>query len=84
MADNNKAPSVADQNVTEKDKNDPGEQSKNSTDQKNPNSKESYADSYLRVSKDNLYMIIALWMEDFVDAKAPEGHNKVGAVLVLP
>ena len=79
-----KAPSVADQNVTEKDKNDPGEQSKNSTDQKNPNSKESYADSYLRVSKDNLYMIIALWMEDFVDAKAPEGYNKVGAVLVLP
>ncbi|CAB4017774.1 cytidine and dCMP deaminase domain-containing 1-like [Paramuricea clavata] len=79
-----KAPSVADQNVTEKDKNDPGEQSKNSTDKKNPNSKESYADSYLRVSKDNLYMTIALWMEDFVDAKAPEGYNKVGAVLVLP
>jgi deoxycytidylate deaminase len=45
---------------------------------------ESYAESYLRVSKDNLYMIIALWMEDFVDAKATKDHRKVGAVLVLP
>jgi dCMP deaminase len=43
----------------------------------------SYAKSYSRVSKDNLYMIIALWMENF-DKEAPEDHNKVGAVLVLP
>ncbi|CAB4036783.1 cytidine and dCMP deaminase domain-containing 1-like [Paramuricea clavata] len=43
----------------------------------------SYAKSYSRVSKDNLYMIIALWMENFVK-EAPEDHNKVGAVLVLP
>ena len=51
---------------------------------KNKSADESYAESYLRVSKDNLYMIIALWMEDFVDAKAPNDHRKVGAVLVLP
>jgi dCMP deaminase len=43
----------------------------------------SYAKSYSRVSKDNLYMIIALWMEEFVK-EFPEDHNKVGAVLVLP
>ena len=42
-----------------------------------------HAKNYLRISKDNLYMIIALWMEDFVD-EAPEHFNKVGAVLVLP
>ena len=42
-----------------------------------------YAKNYLRISKDNLYMVIALWMEDFVE-KAPKSHNKVGAVLVLP
>ena len=60
--------------------NDPGEQSENPTGQ---NSEESYADSYLRVSKDNVYMIIALWMENF-DYDPPEGYNKVGAVLVLP
>ncbi len=42
-----------------------------------------YAKNYLRVSKDNLYMIIALWMQDFVD-EAPEHYRKVGAVLVLP
>ena len=43
----------------------------------------SYAKDYLRVSKANLYMIIALWMEDFVDEKF-EYYNKVAAVLVLP
>jgi dCMP deaminase len=42
-----------------------------------------YEKSYPRVSKENLYMIIALWMEDFVD-EAPKDHKKVGAVLVLP
>ncbi len=45
--------------------------------------KEAYAKNYLRISKDNLYMVIALWMEDFVD-EAPEHLKKVGAVLVLP
>ena len=42
-----------------------------------------HAKSYLRLSKDNLYMILALWMENFVD-EPPKDHNKVGAVLVLP
>ena len=47
-----------------------------------------YAKNYLRVSKDCLYMIIALWMENFVvgprqDDNDPD-HHKVGAVLVLP
>ena len=42
-----------------------------------------YAKSYPRITKENLYMIIALWMEDF-DDDPPEGYNKVGAVLVLP
>jgi deoxycytidylate deaminase len=42
-----------------------------------------YAKSYPRITKENLYMIIALWMEDF-DDDPPEGYKKVGAVLVLP
>ena len=42
-----------------------------------------HAKSYLRLSKDNLYMILALWMENFVD-EPPKDHSKVGAVLVLP
>ena len=42
----------------------------------------SYAKSYLRVSKANVYMIIALCVEDFVD-DPPEPCKKVGAVLVL-
>ena len=45
-----------------------------------------YAKNYLRVSKDCLYMIIALWMENFLgkrDDNDPH-HHKVGAVLVLP
>ena len=41
-----------------------------------------YARSYSRLSKDNLYMILALLMEDFVNQK-PDGFRKVGAVLVL-
>ena len=44
---------------------------------------ESYADNPSRITKDNLYMIIALWMEDLVE-EAPEHHRKVGAVLVSP
>ena len=42
-----------------------------------------YVKSYSRISKDSLYMILALWMENFVD-ELPEDHNRVGAVLVLP
>ncbi|XP_068711349.1 cytidine and dCMP deaminase domain-containing protein 1-like [Montipora foliosa] len=59
----------------------------------------SYAFSHSRLTKDNLYMILALWMEDFPEDKpeekkpekntgeTPERNNpykKVGAVLVLP
>ncbi|XP_068708149.1 cytidine and dCMP deaminase domain-containing protein 1-like [Montipora foliosa] len=59
----------------------------------------SYASSYSRLTKDNLYMILALWMQDFPEDKPeekkpeknpadnPERNNpykKVGAVLVLP
>ena len=47
-----------------------------------------YAKNYVRVSKDCLYMIIALWMENFVvgkeDMDEDTDHHKVGAVLVLP
>ena len=42
-----------------------------------------YVKSYLRISKDSLYMILALWMESFVN-EPPKDHNRVGAVLVLP
>ena len=38
-----------------------------------------YVKSYSRISKDTLYMILALWMERFVK-KSPEDHNQVGAV----
>lgn len=59
----------------------------------------SYAFSHSRLTKDNLYMILALWMEEFPEDKPeekkpeknpgenPERNNpykKVGAVLVLP
>jgi tRNA(Arg) A34 adenosine deaminase TadA len=54
-----------------------------SFDEDNQSGNPGYAKSYSRVSKEDLYMIIALWMEDFVD-DPPEGYNKVGAVLVLP
>ena len=43
-----------------------------------------YVKEYSRVSKDDLYMMIALLMENYVDAEAPENYKKVGAVLVLP
>jgi dCMP deaminase len=39
--------------------------------------------NYTRINKGDLHMIIALWMEDFVE-EVPEPYNKVGAVLVLP
>ena len=41
-----------------------------------------YVKEYSRVSKDDLYMIVALLMEKYVDAEAPENYHKVGAVLV--
>ena len=46
----------------------------------------SYAASNPRVSKHDLYMILALWMERFPDDEQREdpSHKKVGAVLVLP
>ena len=48
-----------------------------------PSNNAYYVKNNLRVSKDNLFMILALWMEDFVDEE-PEKFRKVGAVLVLP
>ena len=48
-----------------------------------PKIPEHYAREYSRVGKDDLYMMIALLMENYVDAKAPKGYHKVGAVLVL-
>ncbi len=46
----------------------------------------SYAKNYLRVSKPNLYMILALCIEDFDEDfdESLEHYRKVGAVLVLP
>ena len=45
-----------------------------------------YATTNSRLSKDDLYMILALWMESFPDDKPSEDRlfKKVGAVLVLP
>jgi deoxycytidylate deaminase len=54
-----------------------------SFDEDNQSGNPGYAKSYSRVSKHDLYMIIALWMENFVD-DPPERYKKVGAVLVLP
>ncbi|XP_067037436.1 cytidine and dCMP deaminase domain-containing protein 1-like [Acropora muricata] len=46
----------------------------------------SYAATNPRVSKHDLYMILALWMERFPDGEQSEDplYKKVGAVLVLP
>ncbi|XP_015774140.1 PREDICTED: cytidine and dCMP deaminase domain-containing protein 1-like [Acropora digitifera] len=46
----------------------------------------SYATTNPRVSKHDLYMILALWMERFPDGEQSEDplYKKVGAVLVLP
>ena len=45
-----------------------------------------YATTNSRLSKDDLYMILALWLESFPDDKPSEDRlfKKVGAVLVLP
>ena len=68
-----------------------------SASEQNQKSLPSHGKSYERVTKEDLYMIIALWMEDFVEPDEPDpesmikpneeeqpSHNKVGAVLVLP
>ena len=65
-----------------------------------PNKKNKYAEDYPRISKYNIFMLLALWMEDFVDETTEKGttkkgttkkgttnetpYNKVGAVMVLP
>ena len=81
MASETTEPPVPHQNDSQK--------SESGSDQQMADSKE-HVKSYLRVSKDCLYMIIALWMENFpvkADTEKVEedpDHHKVGAVLVLP
>ena len=60
-----------------------------------PSSDDDYTNQHLRISKYNVFMLLALWMEDFIH-KTPENettekgttneapYNKVGAVMVLP
>ena len=47
-----------------------------------------YTDRGSRISKDNLFMVLALWMERFPvkdsDNQEADVYRKVGAVLVLP
>lgn len=47
-----------------------------------------YTDRGSRISKDNLFMVLALWMEQFPvedsDSQEADAYRKVGAVLVLP
>ena len=58
------------------------------TDEKSTSSKgnrPSYANRDLRITKENLYMVLALWMEQFpVKQEENDSYKKVGAVLVLP
>jgi dCMP deaminase len=61
----------------------PSDKAKGPSPPKKAKTSNGYAKSYPRITKENLYMIIALWMEDF-DDDPTEGYNKVGAVLVLP
>ena len=51
-----------------------------------PSQSISYADRDVRISKENLYMVLALHMEKFPVEREKEigDYNKVGAVLVLP
>ena len=50
-----------------------------------PAKKSSYADRDFRISKENLYMVIAKHMEEFPVEREDIGEFKrVGAVLVLP
>ena len=50
----------------------------------NPDQSTSYADRDCRISKENLYMVLALHMQDFPCEPGIDKYNKVGAVLVLP
>ena len=81
MASETTEPPVPNENDSQK--------SESGSDQQMADSKE-HVKNYLRVSKDCLYMIIALWMENFpvkADTEKVEqdpDHHKVGAVLVLP
>ena len=50
-----------------------------------PSKNPSYADHDFRVSKENLYMVIAKHMEEFPVERSDIGeYKRVGAVLVLP
>ena len=51
-----------------------------------PSQSISYADRDVRISKENLYMVLALHMETFPVEREEEigDYHKVGAVLVLP
>ena len=51
-----------------------------------PSQSISYADRDVRISKENLYMVLALHMETFPVEREEEigDYRKVGAVLVLP
>ena len=45
----------------------------------------SYAKPVSRITKENLYIVLALWMEKFpVERVEADPYKKVGAVLVLP
>ena len=44
----------------------------------------SYADHDCRISKENLYMVLALHMQEFPCDPRTGDYKKVGAVLVLP
>lgn len=45
----------------------------------------SYSDRDPRISKENLFMVLALWMEEFPVERVDAGtYRKVGAALVLP
>ena len=49
-----------------------------------PDQSTSYADRDCRISKENLYMVLALHMQDFPGDSGIGVYEKVGAVLVLP
>ena len=62
----------------------------NATAEASPSSQptNSYTDHAPRISKENLFMVLALWMEQFPlkddDNQEADSYRKVGAVLVLP
>ena len=62
----------------------------NATAEASPSSQptNSYTDRAPRISKENLFMVLALWMEQFPlkddDNQEADSYRKVGAVLVLP